>query len=109
MKGIPYLEKQVYDILLNGDNNYMILGDLNSRCGEQSECIMTDGNVPELEDHSDFFTCPVDVNRPSCDKTTNTSGLKLLQFCEKYSLYILNGRMGTDKGIGNYTYVSTVG
>jgi len=35
--------------------------------------------------------------------------LKLSQFCKEYSLYILNGRIGTDKGIGNCTYVSTVG
>ena len=65
LKGILYLEEQVSDIILNGDNKYMIVGDLNSRCGEQSECVMADGTVPELDDHSDIFTCPVDVNRSS--------------------------------------------
>jgi len=55
LKGIPYLKEHVSDIIQNGDNNYMILGDLNSRCGEQSECAMTDGTVPELDDHIGFL------------------------------------------------------
>jgi len=49
------VQKLAQDIILNEDKNYMKLGELNSRCGEQSECIMTNGSVPELEDHRDFF------------------------------------------------------
>ncbi|MEW8546068.1 MAG: reverse transcriptase family protein [Candidatus Thiodiazotropha sp.] len=40
------------------------------------------------------------------DKATNNEGNRLLETCKSNNLFILNGRCGKDKGIGEYTFKS---
>ena len=59
----------------------------------------------------DDYMSDVDVGaRVSCDKKApSQQGWKLLNFCKATSLRICNGRLGTDNGVGNYTFHSTRG
>ena len=84
------------------------MADLNARIGELSECLKPVEHVNELEEYNEFLSNSVDDTRMSCDKTINTCGRKLIEFCKLYSLNILNGRIGDDKNIGNFTYMSTI-
>ena len=43
------------------------------------------------------------------DSTVNTNGRKLLDFCKLNSLRIANGRLGSDIGVGIYTYDGSTG
>jgi len=106
-KNIFLLEDELVSLMCNFENcNTLVMGDLNSRCGELSECLTFDEHVDELNQYNEIFQSPVDETRRSCDKTVNAQGRQLIELCKIYSLYILNGRFGHDKNIGNFTYVS---
>ena len=47
------------------------------------------------------------LNRTSCDQSSNNIGFKLLDICKNNNLFILNGRMGSDKDKGNFTFRHT--
>ena len=47
------------------------------------------------------------IKRISKDKKVNTNGLKLLETCKSNNLYIVNGRVGSDKNVGNFTFRNT--
>ena len=47
--------------------------------------------------------------RSSQDKIINANGRKLLDFCRLNTLHIANGRLGSDRGVGKYTYVGSTG
>ena len=49
------------------------------------------------------------VKRTYCDKVVNTFGSDLLELCKAYSLRILNRRTGSDKQIGEYTFIGPNG
>ena len=86
----------------------LILGDLNARTGDKEDYFTFQTDIPELEEYEDILSddCP---KRTSCDKVVNKFGSDLLEFCKSYSLRILNGRMGTDKQIGEFTFVGPTG
>ena len=65
-------------------------------------------NVPQLRDHSGVLTNNYEP-RNSPDNVCNQQGQLLLDFCKTYSLLIANGRVGDDKSVGNYTYISSTG
>jgi hypothetical protein len=48
-------------------------------------------------------------DRANVDTYRNRFGKLLVDFCIINSLLIVNGRLGTDKGIGDCTYVSSNG
>ena len=47
--------------------------------------------------------------RYSLDTKIDSSGVKLLQICKDAGLRIINGRLGDDAGIGNFTFQSARG
>ena len=49
------------------------------------------------------------ITRYSQDNKVNANGRKLLEFCKQNTLRIANGRIGSDKGIGKYTFVGNTG
>lgn len=55
------------------------------------------------------FSVQVSEKRKSCDRTINSADKMLIDLCMIYSLYILNGRCGSDSGVGDYTYVTNTG
>ena len=56
-----------------------------------------DNNVNMLRDSD------VDIHRKSMDKKKNNFGNRLLELCRCNNLFICNGRVGNDKGIGKFT------
>ena len=90
-----------------------IIGDLNARCGNRSDIIQ---NIEYFEryihviDTNDVENRPVLIpERVSMDSVCNSSGIKLLDICHSTDLRIVNGRTGSDAGIGHFTFMSSTG
>lgn len=49
------------------------------------------------------------IPRASCGSFVTTLGRRLIEFSNVYGLYIVNGRVGQDKNIRNYTYIGPQG
>ena len=68
-----------------------------------------------LNNYTNIVVLPTDymmdktLRRISQDKIVNINGRRLLEFCKTHGLRICNGRLGSDLGIGNYTYVDSSG
>ncbi|MCG8046841.1 MAG: hypothetical protein N0E48_14600 [Candidatus Thiodiazotropha endolucinida] len=43
------------------------------------------------------------------DRICNSSGIKLLDICQSTDLRIVNGRLGSDAGVGQFTFMSATG
>ncbi|KAF4530296.1 hypothetical protein B566_EDAN017759, partial [Ephemera danica] len=80
--------------------SFVVGGDFNARVGEEN---VMRGEVGEIEK-----TDSLALIRHSKDKVLNAEGKKLLDFCEKMGLEILNGTHGQDKE-GNFTYIGVGG
>lgn len=111
-----------YDLFANeiisksNDHKYVFLaGDTNSRIGSLKDYIRTDPHLNELFDldpelQSQFDKCQILENldislvRNSLDKRTNSHGLKLIDICKNNNLFILNGRIFSDKNTGQFTF-----
>ena len=100
----PYFNRNTYgeleeSILHLNFEHICLLGDLNSRSG----------GLPDTLPKNDYSDASVDIvefdkgNRISKDKNTNTMGHELLEFCKTCLLFIANGRLGTDRNIGQFT------
>ncbi len=93
-----------------GDNcQFMIVGDMNARTGEHKDFVdYEDQNyVPVPEDYRVDDDVPDRVSQDK--KAPDEYGHKLLDLCKACSLRIVNGRLGSDKGIGNYTSINSRG
>ena len=88
--------------------NILTCGDFNSRIGNETDYVIfyNDANIGILP--IDYETDEV-VPRSSQDKVINANGRKLLYFCKLNTLRIANGRLGSDRGVGKYTYVGSTG
>ena len=87
----------------------LFCGDFNSRTGEQDDFVLDDNRVPLFHEFRDFFRETVTTSRKSNDKTINSYGRELLNFCKSYGVSIVNGRLGQDAGKGEYTYICSAG
>ena len=92
-----------------------IVGDLNARTGELDDSFILDQNMInycELEDIAqDLFgishtneACSMFDKRKNRDSTINFYGELLIKFCQENDMKIVNGRFGTDKVRGEYTF-----
>ncbi|XP_077978230.1 uncharacterized protein LOC144433746 [Glandiceps talaboti] len=81
--------------------SYIICGDLNARTGEKPDFVFDDSqsHVPLPDDYVIDDCTP----RVSQDKNVNSNGTLLLDFCKQSSLRMLNGRCGSDYGVGKFT------
>ena len=88
-----------------------VSGDFNSRCGDGNGSLLDhlrydvylDVGIDENSNHIDI---PL---RKSRDKVVDMYGRKLLDMCKATGLIIANGRLGTDKHIGEFTCVTSRG
>ena len=109
MKAIELLEDVITSITqVTGLSEFILLGDLNSRVRELSECIDTVENVIDLEEYNEIFNSPVKKSRIYSDTIINTCDRNLIELFKLYSLCILNGRVVDDKTLGHFTYTATV-
>ena len=44
------------------------------------------------------------LERCSCDKKSNTNGMRIIEMCRNNNLFIMNGRLFKDQNIGTYTF-----
>ena len=92
-----YSDEHDFDIIsediLNFQNKFnlpfLLMGDCNSRTGNMSDCLSADGLSP--------------IPRLSKDQKIDTYGRKLVTMCRDLNLKIVNGCLGTDNGIGDFT------
>jgi hypothetical protein len=93
----------------------ILLGDMNARTATLPDFTCIDDFCADIQgidpdtlstlNKSHILTkCNVPLSRKSVDKKTNSNGLALVDICRNNNLFILNGRMGTDKDTGQFTY-----
>lgn len=91
-----------------------LMGDFNSRIGKLNDFVEVDDfltnviqcNSVEIEniDILSFFdNINIPAVRTAQDTSTNNFGYKLIDFCVNNNLYIVNSRVGNDKGVGAFT------
>ncbi|MEW8547180.1 MAG: endonuclease/exonuclease/phosphatase family protein, partial [Candidatus Thiodiazotropha sp.] len=92
-----------------------LMGDFNARTQSKNDFIDINEFTEQELDNDDFSDQFFDVHnllshynldhtRASHDKYSNNEGNFLLDICKTNNLFILNGRCGKDKGIGNFTF-----
>ena len=92
-----------------------LLGDLNSRTGELDDSFHIEQSIinncglddfaQELFDTSPVKeTCSIYEKRYNRDTTINNNGKLLIEFCKVNDMKIVNGRLGSDKEIGEFTF-----
>ena len=110
------LEKEFMNFLGNYDK-FALIGDFNARTSTLSDFIELDNDFYELiendldeeireilYDHKKLVELNVPLKRYSEDKgRVNNYGHKLIDFCKRCNMYIVNGRLGADKEIGRNT------
>ena len=124
--GSEYKNDECFEILQNDiikcynpNESYLLLtGDLNSRTKNISEIAQTDtellefcnidSNDVENNDNSAYVVTILEelglpICRKSLDSQSNTFGHRLIELCKNNNLVILNGRVGEDQNIGNFT------
>ena len=99
-------------LVQNYDLPILMMGDFNSRTGEQNDI-----NILDHSDILDNYKFPnilnilekanIPLERKNNDKKSNNNGTKLINMCKNTETCIVNGRIGHDKGIGNFTFNDT--
>lgn len=91
--------------ITNEQCHILLAGDFNSRTSDNADYVAfdSDSNFDVLPDDYIADKC---LPRFSQDKGhLNSNGTFLLDLCKQTGLRILNGRVGSDAGIGKYTFV----
>jgi exonuclease III len=108
------LESDIISLTSGKDRSVMLFGDFNSRTSCLTDCISIDDVIcsaiefsdeirQELFDEHVTSLKPIEPQRYSQDKVCDNYGKRLLNLCKELGLYILNGRVGSDKSIGHTT------
>lgn len=96
-------------------NNICLVGDYNARTGNLCDFITTDDFLANVQNCDNVFqtlneqnivtfeTLQIPFIRKVTDMSSNNFGYKLIDFCINNNIFIVNGRMGTDKLIGSLT------
>ena len=98
-------------------NKYVIIsGDINARTKKLPDYLELDQYISDLFDYDDEIANFIDktellknlnipLARCSLDSSkTNTTGTWLTDVCKNNNLFIVNGRVGKDKGVGRRTF-----
>ncbi len=100
------LEDTIVNLRNNFENPICLLGDLNARTGALNEYISIDEcikNELNVEDFDDLELLGFNPERVNKDVNVNKYGRFLIEMCKSVGLYIVNGRVGHDKFIGDFT------
>ena len=95
-----------YKSVYGDDCKFYIVGGLNARTGNLCDYIENDDST-HLPVSDDYIEDDVTV-KPRCnkDKTVNTAGRTLIELCKMCDIRTVNGRVGDDLGVGDYTYMN---
>jgi hypothetical protein len=106
------IEKDIVFLNANyADSGIVLLGDFNSRTGLcddfvclENEIISAGGLDGESYNNKDLLeSIGVTTERFNLDTVSNNNGKCLIDLCRSFDLKVVNGRFGTDKGIGKFT------
>ena len=108
---------RLIDSLINVENNcedngyFVLAGDCNARTSSLPDFVLDDNLFYFNNDIlPDEYTIDNKLPRSSKDHGhTNNNGMLLLDMCKQTGLRILNGRVGSDANIGQYTFVNSRG
>ena len=103
-------------------NKYVIIsGDVNARTGKLTDYVKLDHYFSDMFDFDDEIAnfinktemlenLNIPLTRSTTDTKTNNSGYWLIDLCKNNNLFIINGRVGKDKGFGlkTFRYTSTI-
>ena len=89
-------------------------GDFNSRINKLNECVTFDYEsfrelqfdeaIADILSHEESLErLDIPVVRKTEDNVCNNYGRRFIEFCKMSTLYIFNGRVGSDRSIGSYT------
>ena len=84
------------------DCSFIICGDMNARTKDLPDMVLDD-NFVHLPLPDDYILDDFIMPRASEDKKSNQNGTLLFEFCKQTNMRILNGRTGSDNGIGKFT------
>lgn len=105
-----YIFDHLEDDLINMKVKYslpiVLIGDFNSRTGsitDFEDVYFMDCEIIEPDPYTPYFDNHDIKHRKNMDTKVNNNGRKLLQLCKMSDIKIVNGRMGRDKHIGQYT------
>ena len=96
------------------DLPFVLIGDFNARTGLLDDFLVIDdlvGNecgpisfedIP-IDTKDDFMKKGIPPDRFNKDRNVNNNGRSLVELCQAFNLKIVNGRIGTDQGIGEFT------
>lgn len=105
----PYLELQAeIDKYMLESKNILLFGDFNSRTSSNEDYIKCDQFICDLQGNEELFmenanilnyfdSYDVALQRNSADLAVNFYGQQLLDFCKYNNIFLINGRIGTDK------------
>ena len=86
----------------------MIVGDLNSRIGNQSDYVDDDYDN-HMNVLPDDYVPDQNMPRKSQDSVINANGYIMLEFLKQSGLRVANGRVCEDKHIGAMTFLGSRG
>jgi hypothetical protein len=104
-----------YIALHNNDELVCFFGDFNGRSKDLTDlCSLDTELLDSLDVIDDYLKAKIgeenildelgfSLNRVSQDPKCNNYGLRLLEMCKTIGVCIINGRIGSDKGIGHFT------
>ena len=104
----------IFECLEQGLLNYknrgkvFISGDFNSRTSTESDYLDFDKYLDD-DFFIENFNSTHSTTRVNKDHVIDSYGRRLLLFCHVTDLHIANGRLGNDRGVGQFTFVSHTG
>lgn len=102
------LSQELLKITSKGDQHVCLLGDFNAHTKDLSEIVDIDRDLFERLHLDEVLESePVNVAeiglRSNKDKSVNNYGYRFIEFLKAHGLFIINGRVGSDKGVGEFT------
>ena len=94
--------------ITNDACNIILVGDLNSRIGQDCDYV-ADDSATHLDVLPDDYIPDHAIPRSSQDQITNANGKLLLELLKQTGLRVANGRVCEDKHIGSFTFVGSRG
>ena len=95
---------------------FILVGDFNSRTGTLDDFMEYDETIANecgldiefdltgVHNGKEYLeSIGINSKRQNRDKHINNNGRKLIELCQVFNLTILNGRMGSDRGVGDFT------
>ena len=107
-----YLSDDMTTIRAKYEVPTILMGDFNARTGTTSDFELIcdhDELFIDNDPYIIYFEKEDIFHRKNKDKHMNRNGKKLIDFCKMSDMKILNGRIGKDKSLGNFTCYTTRG